>query len=315
MRWIFLSLALIFGAAQSYEPPPRPAKAGEKLKTDSKEGQKRSAKDEHRTEKSPLNGIQTQKTKEHVERDRKEREDKAFTDWWTMIFTGLAALFTLTLSCIAAWQLFMFRRQLNLMKDGARDAADLARAAKVSADAAKISTESTQTLERPYVFVHDIHAARLTQNSSDGAVYSTCRIFGLDAIEDSTIVFRLKNHGRTPATLKEVKADCGIFDTYPASGAGIGVVDIRPGYVIGIGEVTPFTDSNMRNVDNALRANVRKGEARLLLYGTVRYVDIFGIHWIMGFCYEYNIHGTGFGLSENEKLNYAPKQYFPESTM
>ena len=69
-------------------------------------------------------------------------------NWWTMVFTGATGAFMGLLLVVGSVQVAMFWSQLRLMRQSLRDSTDMAKAAKESAEAARMSADVAQKMER-----------------------------------------------------------------------------------------------------------------------------------------------------------------------
>ncbi|MGD0486931.1 MAG: hypothetical protein ABSB94_07040 [Syntrophorhabdales bacterium] len=135
MAPLFLSAVTIY--AQSQGPTPRPLKACDKPQ-------------KHATASHNISGP-TQitilgETKITPGTNQQNSDGKTSSDWRIVFFTGCLVL-------IGAFQLFMFRKQLKMMRQGVIDASIAANAAKEAADAARKSAEVLPKIERAYLFV------------------------------------------------------------------------------------------------------------------------------------------------------------------
>ena len=135
-----------------------------------------------------------------------ETEDKA-SDWWMVRLT--AGLFI-----VGAGQLWMFKKQLGIMKDSLRDTEGAANAAKQSADAAektvKIMDDTARRQLRPYV-------------SASVAALSNFSHQITPALQ-----VRLTNHGQIPARRVQVRLDVIVRPI--AVGDDFAVPEIRNGW-------------------------------------------------------------------------------------
>jgi len=78
------------------------------------------------------------KTDSEAAEERKDREERSRDEWWLMVAT-------IALACVAVVQAGFFLWQLRLIKQGTKDAATSAVAAKDAANAAKTQAEIAQT--------------------------------------------------------------------------------------------------------------------------------------------------------------------------
>ncbi len=192
---------------------------------------------------------------------------------------------------IAAYTIVLARvtsRQAKLTKLAA-DAAEKA------ANAAKVSAEALPNVERAYLFLDDELVSVL-----DWPATTTER-------RRSTIRPILKNYGRTPAILREIRWDVLVLDALPGKRE---VDDLRGGpvpvssLVIGSGarseplEVQFFIEGS--DVDQ-----IELGRGRFMYFvGRVRYDDVFHMTHETGFCIQYRRSSGTFDAAVSDKLNY-----------
>lgn len=285
-----LALLVTVGSAYSQEPAPSAGKGDEKPKVQAKQSKQRPTTEQRGTEQSPrvVKTLTGPKTKEATNQEAKEREDKSPNDWW---ITGATLWLAGVTTALAIFTAFLWGATAKLVRD-----------AKETASAARAQ-------ERAYIFIHEITITKIfTKLTGDIEVVSS-RIFGLDALAESKISFSLKNYGRTPAILKEVKAEAIILRDLPGSADDLKGTKYPVGFVLSSGETSENFECDIIGANDLWMNQVREGTADVYIHGSVRYADVFGEEWITGFCWEYGGNCTSFGLSQSEQLNYRPKQY------
>lgn len=179
-------------------------------------------------------------------------------------FTLFLAILTGLLASVAVVQLCMFWKQLGLMKEGAKDARDVAEAAKASADAAKIGADAVMASERAWV--------RLTFLPPGLKIESKGRV---------SVSASIKNAGRTPALVTDIY----ISGTVREHGNPLEVdfftrdfvdpVDRRKpsGFLVSGDSISEIKSLPLRDPQ---RQEIMDSAKRLWVYGWVDYRDAFG---------------------------------------
>jgi hypothetical protein len=112
--------------------------------------------------------------------------------------------------------------------------------------------------------------------------------------------FALKNHGKTPAIMRQINVEMRVVNEFPTAFRQI-ANDMPQGLVISGGETTEFFPR--RQLITAEDWIALPSRRRLLLFlGSIRYTDVFGVPHETGFCVDWD--GNGFGPSPSEALNY-----------
>ncbi len=229
-------------------------------------------------------------------------DEKASTDRWTLIWVGLTALFTGLLFVVGSVQAALFLWQLRLIKDSIKDAATAAKAAERSA----ITAERALTeLERPFI-VFAIKDAGL-HVSAQGAV-----------TPKGMLVSQFENIGRTPAILVEhcdnvlvVPRRNGFPNPISPENPQIGMAHhttFPVGFAVG-------PKLNYRVRENMIRkpmedplwdnfANNNGARDHLYIHGFIRYADIFGARYLMGYCAIFDPISNRFVLMGGAQHNY-----------
>ena len=201
-----------------------------------------------------------------------------FTRWLVGV-TGLMAL-------IAIFQLWMFKRQLNLMEDGARDARNVASAAQCSANAAKASADALMLAERAYVKLSHVTPGLKIKEGK-----SFCEV-----------EIEIRNHGRTPATVTDVHIWGKLLEhgeplpvpfQYPPQ-------EQSPSAFLVTQEA--FFKTQVLPLLGIQSEEVICSAKRLWVYGHVDYIDVFGRRYQGGYA---RIHEPwlGDGLKEPNRNN------------
>lgn len=144
------------------------------------------------TKESPLfvEGLITAKPSEQeTARETRESKEKSANENLSIRLSGLNALFTGFLMLIALVQAYLFLRQLGYMRVSLRDT-------KIAAEAAKISSEAVMLAERAYLKV---------VFSKEGLQWKWTR---RDAPSGFEIDLSVKNFGRTPASVTDIRLGC-----------------------------------------------------------------------------------------------------------
>jgi len=159
---------------------------------------------------------------------------------------------------------------------------------RIAANAAKTAAGALPNVERAYVFL----AAEFQHSRKPNAIPGTG-----DIIE---VRFALKNHGRTPAIMRQINAEIRVVDQLPTAFRQI-ASDMPQGLVISGGETTDFL-THRQLIPAADWAAFPRRTRLLLFLGVIHYTDVFGKPHETGFCLDWD--GSGFGPSPTDTLNY-----------
>jgi hypothetical protein len=207
----------------------------------------------------------------------------AFWNWTTHepvgFYTFVLSIFTGALVCISTVQIRYLIRADKI-------AAVTANAAKDAADASKRIIESTQRVERAYLFLWKEINRRQISNAAGG-----------DTLE---IQFAFQNQGKTPALLQQINVEMRVIDKCPTEFRQI-ASDMPPGLNLSSGEKTPFFPCR-RLIQSEEWASIKQKKLLLLFLGSVKYHDVFGDLHETAFCLEWD--ASGFGPAPTDKLNY-----------
>lgn len=198
----------------------------------------------------------------------------------TAVATVFIAIFTIVLTLVTG-------RQARLTKIAA-DAAEKA------ADAAKASAEALPNVERAYLFL-------------DGKLESQLHWPTATSEKRESVIRPIfKNHGKTPAILKELYWDVLVLDRLP----GQREVDALRGgpfpvsLIIGSGGKSEPFDVPF-SIDGSDVDSILLSRSRYMYFvGRVRYDDVFGKTHETGFCIQYRRSSEMFDAAMSEKLNY-----------
>ncbi len=284
MRKILLIIALsLCGHAWSSDIEKPKANSGEQY-----------AKSEQRgTENSPvfINGIITTKKDEtETNNDTKERELKAVVDSVKaqsdadlVKYTSYLATFTFLLFIAAAIQVVLFLWQLRLMNKATEDAG-------IAAEAAKESAEALPKIERAYVFLDEVKIEGISSvvatNGPDGKQVSH-RIID--------VRFAFKNHGKTPAILKELFCEVRMCNDFSEAIYAKGTM-FASGKIISAGEPEGFFTKSTVNAPEYETAKTN-GKPKLLLFGSIHYYDVLKQERETGFCWQCDFKSMEFRLA------------------
>jgi len=236
------------------------------------------------TDKNPsvITSLGAAKTAEHAEQENREREENRANDRGLVRWTIVLAVATIVLAIVAAGQLGMFLFQLKLMTQATKDAGDAARSAKTSAEAVMLA-------ERAYVKMSHVRP-------------------GVQWIEGNKELFRIqvevKNHGRTPASVTDVKIGARLLENdvllqepfpYPKR-------EVNPNAFL-VPDEAFFHDCHfpLRGKDFT---DAKSGWKKLWIFGHVDYIDTFATRHRSGYVRVY-ISAVDNGKANN--LFYMPE--------
>ena len=277
MRWFFCLLALIIVVAQSQPSVASVTIDAHKKQREPASADKTSAHDQRGARGQPL-FVQISDAEKPLERFEQERSDKAghaANEGRLVFWTVILSVATWLLALIAGGQLWMFRRQLRLMKVGADDAKTLANAAIESAKAAENNTRTTQVLERAYVY------------GGPG--------FNLVNKESGQIIGKIitiGNYGKTPAYVEKVR--WGICPFGEWKGQEPENVDVLRDVLY------PMTPPKPR-----ISVPFPDGGDAFAFFGRIYFRDIFGEYWYSTFEHRIEPNGgwTSYSLDHNAELH------------
>lgn len=217
--------------------------------------------------------------KRQIERDSLKAEEKIADETESLaIYTDRLASFTRILVGVGVIQIGVFVWQLILMTKATS-------AAKKSADAAKTSAEAVMLSERAYVKMSHMEP-------------------GVMFIDDITVItakvlVKLENCGRTPASITDVHlriSRIAFADQLPETpdygdSIPIGCPFLVPGDFVNVPTVRGVGDDQRR---------------RIVVFGYVDYIDVFGVRHRAGYAREHveNIQGNNLVFVSAPGYNY-----------
>jgi hypothetical protein len=217
-----------------------------------------------------------------IERAREEYDAKHpapppdNSGWW---FNFWLAAFTGGLVVVGAAQCFLIFGTLK--------------ATQKAADAAKDAAVALPWLERAYIFIENI-----TSKDFDASLTLGGTTKGRFAID-----YSFKNHGRTPAILRDIR----IYALCLTS--GLPSVEILELEIYRVPSVIGANQSSLRHtyivqIEGWQYERLKDGADKIFFYGVLGYVDVFRNRQELGFCAEWDFGVGDFLFVQNEKLNY-----------
>jgi hypothetical protein len=215
-----------------------------------------------------------------------------------MVFTGATAAFAGLLFVVGCLQVAMFWSQLRIMRRSLRDSADMAKAAKESAEAARMSADIAQKMERAFVTAEV--TPPLLPLASEGREWTED---GKTMVSAKVI---LRNHGRTPAMIRTV--DIGLvalfsppvkFRSFPEAQHML-----PPALVI-----TASGSYELETSRNFIRSewqDMVSGKRMLLCGGRILYDDVLDQLHETGFCWQRSESDGNqrYSVVHSRELNY-----------
>ena len=195
---------------------------------------------------------------------QQERKDKSESDWWLVKLTGILAL-------IGVIQIVVFGLQARRLRQTVN-------ATKAAADAALKTAQNMETIERAYVKMSHV---------APGLI--------LDDMGGLAVQLRIKNFGKTPARVNDVRVD---FRYLP----DIMALPSVPPAIEKLGDVLAFLVQDdefyytpQRALGVTVLDNLRENVGTLLVWGYVDYTDAFDQRRCSGYgriyCRSADIHG------------------------
>lgn len=195
---------------------------------------------------------------------------------WLMVFTGVLAVVGLI--------------QIGFLIHADQIAAESARAAKQSAEAARLSVDSTINAERPNMLVSEYKIKNLRSANPSSKIVAD---------------YRITNYGRSPAFIKRTCVEIVISD---------GKIPPTPQYkfikpsVIIIGPQLSLTSDDARmTIPIEQRQAVINGVKKLYVFGFVDYTDVFKRPHKSSFLYRYRV---GKNEAADEIIAVGPEAYW-----
>lgn len=276
-RSLAATFALAVGATLAFgvdlqwlqQPSPTPFVTGQQKQSHPAQPGARAADYPQGTDQNPfvVKRLDAEETTERSKQQADERHEKAANEWRLVEWTIVLAVATIVLAGVAGGQLYMFYRQLGMMREGIDDAKALASAAKDSADAAKASVVLAETTAKRQLRGY-------VSKRVDAASF-------VDDGDNCSVQIRIKNSGQTPAH----EVHCWVrLRSYPIGlPSGFGFEEVPAEIVAPRFVIHPGGDFHTQSVDTdkpegaAPISTARQGAfAELYLWGEIRYLDVFG---------------------------------------
>ena len=271
------------------------------------------APDQRGTEQIPLvvKVLPSQPSEEQTKKEDAEKHEKseidrklAFETQRIADYTDRLALFTVFLFCVAVSQAGLFVWQLFYMRRGMDDAKLAAEAAKAAAEATKLQASAIISAQRPYVFLK-VQENGIKFNLNGTFEYGTERF-----------KFELRNYGRTPALLLELKEKAVVVAGVTDAPKPLNPMKDR-GRLLPAGTIAPANGADRtmaynllgdaENFQSLLNKDAWKN-CRLFFCGFVRFRDTFGNNYITGFQMVFSPIHNAWALRGGEEYNYARQE-------
>lgn len=200
---------------------------------------------------------------------------------WVMVALTAALIY------VGGTQAYIYWKQKGVMEDAltaTRDSNDVAResaqAATKSAEAATIAANATQSLERPWLVVEPgrLPIQVMPPSSSSAAILE--------------VPYTISNFGRSPAWIVEdlvsavwVQDPFDVPDDLPTP--DLAVSKGPRGIPLASGERRPTDRRPAISLFPPHQRRMLDGKGAILLYGEIKYRDVFGDIWTHGFAWVY----------------------------
>ncbi len=140
MRLLLLIVALYFfgfAYADSNPPSSSPFIAGQDKESHTGHTNKKTASEQIGTDKVPfvIKSIEGEKTADRLKQDRPYEDEHSANEGRLITWTVILGIATCCLVIVGVGQIYMFWRQLRLMREAIKDGTKVANAAKTQADA------------------------------------------------------------------------------------------------------------------------------------------------------------------------------------
>ena len=275
LRLVCFVALLMSGITDSWSqhPSPRPAIV-QQQQAQPTPTQQQTPDNQRGTEQSPLivKVLPTPKTAHETEQERADREAKATRDRQVEFLERRLILLGWLQLAVFLVQLFVFGFQSMQLRNTVR---------------------ATQTAERAHVF-----AAAVLKSPRDL----------VQAPAKFVVDVKIRNHGKTVAMPTRISGALVVSKDYPDSLSSLPVSEqkIPEGLVMkaGGGFEVPLT----KIFEGNEWPSVASVDAKLLALGRVKYLDVYGFHWVVGYCWEYLPHFHRFQIASTRKLNYLRRK-------
>jgi hypothetical protein len=181
-----------------------------------------------------------------------------------------------------------------------------ARSTQIAADAAKLASQVAVGAERAHLFIH-IETENIVSAISQGSKGAASSKERPPALRLS---YALKNHGKTPAMIRELSHGVVVAPDLPEN-PKYQAVSQFPVDILGAGEKTPpIQVVDLPRLTSNDIASIEELFNNLWFYGVIVYDDIFGWRRTLEFVLQYStvLHGLGvFKYQESEVRRPDPK--------
>jgi hypothetical protein len=228
---------------------------------------------------APVSVPQTESPKSSKEPDCKDCQRQKHETIGQATAHDPVAIYTLGLVLVASVQVALFFWQLGYMRDGLKDAATAADAAKttakIAADALNLSRTISKRQLRAYVHVEDVKMCLMQSKY------------------DPNIQVIVKNFGSTPARHTTVACQCVQIDSaigysFSMKGATVNeVADLAPT------QQTTATIIYPKVFWDECKPHLLSKDRTFYVYGRVDYIDAFDDPWYTGFRYKLMLDSDG----------------------
>lgn len=335
-----LALALLFAASPcaaqlvpggALKPPfPRATQTNKPDQQISTAPEKNRKSEQPSTTEAPtiVKAFTPQQDTTESHQQEQDRLNKAFADWWSLIFTGALVavgffqLLALIGQAVVFWiQARALRESVDLTRDIAKrqesdmraSIAEAARAAAAAQKSADVAERSLVALNRPYIFFaiagspveHRVQAPGQQRDPSD--VDNIIRL-------QFTLSYGYNNQGKTAALIHNLWLTLDILSDIPNSPIqkymesrerSIASPKVATS-IFGQGQNALVATAEFDIVDDNERiVRIMNGEEIYYAYGFIRYSDVFVRKtYLTGQAFRYDIKHRAFVVVGGEEYNY-----------
>lgn len=250
--------------------------------------------------------LRTEKNQQEADEDARDKNEKRWNDRIT-IFVAVAT------AIILFFQLIVFGRQARRLKqtieamkkigaDQSKDMQGWIAVADKSADAALksafVAEQALYGTEAPFIFI--IIAA------TDGnTIVTVTSPQGVEYPEHVSYMFH--NYGRSPAIIREIYLVCIASEGVPSPCPFPPLqTNLFKSEIVGPGNSSK--SEPLPQIASCLPNDGKSHQwASVFAYGLVRYADVFGNHYLSGFCYAFNAICNRFYAIGGANHNYRRK--------
>lgn len=282
-------------------PPPSGRETGDEKQPNPRNSDQRGDGDQSGTDYRPfvVKIAPSPGAQAETPEQRKERDQKASEDRWSVIFAGIAALATVAVAIVTGllwWYTYQLWKTTRKAVEGEE------RAVEAAADAAKAATDQaakTADLARATGKMAEAAESQLILSSRPHLILEKLSLHGMELtdaqkaslptvnpVRHPVVKARITNYGKGLGWITEVVAELRVVAaTLPVPPGYPPPAALLDSYPIPPDKWLNFERGSATGMDEHVRRQVLDGNANMVLYGRIRYRDALGNIYDDGFCW------------------------------